>query len=827
MKFSGKRLYLLLFCLTLFTILMTGPAVGAAETRQPTPSNNLSVSLRKRSSLTVTKNGYMRVFYDGTTTYNGSKILIEYYDRQFNLQSSRSLSMELPYWGGFFAGKDAYYLVEGQANKEESDTAEVIRVIKYDTNWKRLGAARITGNADIFGGQVRYPFDYGTVEFTERGDKLYIVTAHEGYVDEQYGQGHQGFLMLQIDTPSMTGSIIKSDLWHSFAQYIDSSDTDFYVLEQSEGSRYTKLTKYDAGTLNSKGSISVLDYGGTRTSAWAISCYASVDGVATSSDHVLGVGTSIDQTKYDSATTDTPHNIYLTVTPMNNFTKEATQVKWLTNYTGGGKSFLGVKLTKVNSNRFMVSWEEADSETAGDADDGLSTSTLHYLFVNGKGELLSKEYTGKMPVSECQPVVNGSQIVYYASDSSTLNFYSIDANTGAASKKTHRSAGVNASWSISGDVLTISGSGSVALTVDNVTRHPISSTANLFWSDNSDTPWSSAIRSQVRKLVISEGITSISENAFSGFEALETIALPKTLTSIPKRAFASCASLKEVTIPSGVKSIGEEAFYNCDKLTKISIPSSVTDIGADILWTGSYWIGSESHVTYAEIYTTYQSPAHKYAEKNDISYRIDLDAAGAKITGLASEYAFTGRDVCPEVSVKIGNTTLPSTEYSVSYSNNTKRGTATVTVDGDWSYYGTLTATFKIVTPDANGSLTPEDSHVTIGGIIYKITNSASQKRSAAVIGVISRKKKSYMIPASVMIGGQNYKVTAIDSKAFAGCKKARKIKLPKTVTKIGSKAFKGTSAKLKVSVPRSKYRKLSKKIRKAGLNKKAKVVKY
>lgn len=57
--------------------------------------------------------------------------------------------MELPLWGGFYAGSDGYYLVEGQTNNKENDSAEVIRVIRYDTNWKRTGAAAITSNPEL------------------------------------------------------------------------------------------------------------------------------------------------------------------------------------------------------------------------------------------------------------------------------------------------------------------------------------------------------------------------------------------------------------------------------------------------------------------------------------------------------------------------------------------------------------------------------------------------------------------------------------------------------------------------------------------------------
>ena len=149
---------------------------------------------------------------------------------------------------------------------------------------------------------------------TETNGTLYIVTGHEGYVDESVGQGHQGFLMIAVDQASMTGKIVSCDLWHSFAQYIKSQSSYLYVLEQSEGSRCTKLSRYDSTTLDEK-TIELLPYGGSRTSVWALNCYASVDGMAVSADSVLCIGTTIDQSQYDNVTSDMPHNLYLTITP--------------------------------------------------------------------------------------------------------------------------------------------------------------------------------------------------------------------------------------------------------------------------------------------------------------------------------------------------------------------------------------------------------------------------------------------------------------------------------------------------------------------------------
>ena len=138
-------------------------------------------------------------------------------------------------------------------------------------------------------------------------------------------------------------------------QYIKSNSSYLYVLEQSEGSRRTQLSRYDSTTLEKK-TIELLSYGGSRTSVWALPCYASVDGMAVSSDNVLCIGTTIDQSKYDNVANDSsiPHNIYLTVTPTSSFSEEATSLRYLTNYTGDGKSFLGVKITKITDDRFMI-----------------------------------------------------------------------------------------------------------------------------------------------------------------------------------------------------------------------------------------------------------------------------------------------------------------------------------------------------------------------------------------------------------------------------------------------------------------------------------------
>lgn len=558
----------------------------------PTAYDNLDISLRKRSKLVNLSDGYMRVFYDN------EKIKIEYYDKQFTLKSKKELGMELPLWGGFYAGSDGcYYVTLGVKNTNESDDAEVIRVIKYDKNWNRIGAASITGNTKLFGGKVRTPFDYGCVEMTEYQGNLYIVTGHEGYVDPTYKQGHQGFLMIRVNQNTMTGEIVQSDLWHSFAQYIETSDNKLYVLEQSEGSRCTILTAYDASTLDSE-SIEVLEYGGKHTSAWAIACYASVDDLAVSSNNILSLGTSIDQSKYESVDEKTSYNIYLAVTPKGNFNKENTKVKWLTNHENDGSSFVGTQIKKINDNRFMISWEEYGKSQSAGTSDLLESSILHYIFVDGNGEKISKEFTASAPISDCHQIVDGSKIIYYASSSNMVNFYSIDTNTGKMDKKVYRVAGEKATWDFSNGTLTISGSGAINVDTEVHYRGAVSSAKSWYSYSSTDNAWKN-IRDKVKKIVIKAGITSIPDKEFTDFD-----------------------NLNEVEIEEGLQSIGKEAFARCSQLKKITIPASVKSIGKSCFNTGSYWIGSGNPVINVTIYAPENSYAIKYAKENGILYQI-------------------------------------------------------------------------------------------------------------------------------------------------------------------------------------------------------------
>ena len=94
---------------------------------------------------------------------------------------------------------------------------------------------------------------------------------------------------------------------------------------------------------------------------------------------------------------------------------------------------------------------------------------------------------------------------------------------------------------------------------------------------------------------------------------------------------------------------------------------------------------------------------------------VNLTFAGTSAKAISTldisaipSYTYTGSAIKPTVTIKDGTNTLKlGTDYTVSYSNNTNAGTATVTINAAGStYYGSTTTTF-IISPAAAPSSVP------------------------------------------------------------------------------------------------------------------------
>lgn len=155
--------------------------------------------------------------------------------------------------------------------------------------------------------------------------------------------------------------------------------------------------------------------------------------------------------------------------------------------------------------------------------------------------------------------------------------------------------------------------------------------------------------SSLTNITVPQSVTYIGVNAFDSCTKLSSITLStNNITSIRPHTFSGCSELSSIVIPDGVTSIQSGAFFNCTKLTSITIPGSVTSIGSNV-FTGC-------------------------TSLNDIRYSGTSESVISALSGyVPTLVTFDYGDKVPEakrmitVSVKTGETlTAPTTIPTVS-----------------------------------------------------------------------------------------------------------------------------------------------------------------
>ena len=146
----------------------------------------------------------------------------------------------------------------------------------------------------------------------------------------------------------------------------------------------------------------------------------------------------------------------------------------------------------------------------------------------------------------------------------------LSVNVSIALGATSGTCGNNALWSYdaSTTTLTISGSGA---------------TSNFGVSVSKRVPWYS-YKSNIKKVIVEDGITSLGQLIFYNLTALTSVSLPSTLKVIDGGtlnygAFRECTALKTITLPEGIETIGAMAFRGCTALQSVRFPNTLTNLG--------------------------------------------------------------------------------------------------------------------------------------------------------------------------------------------------------------------------------------------------------
>ena len=384
---------------------------------------------------------------DGTFTRVenvGTGVAVEIYSSELQFVSGKIMDMELPIYGGYYCGSDSHFLIFGQANPNEDNNLEVIRVVRYDRNWKR------TGSASLYGGNTTVPFDAGAVRCSEYGGYLYIHTAHEMYATTD-GINHQANLTMNVRISDMTltearyqvANRYRGYVSHSFNQFIRTDGGTLVTVDHGDAHpRSVVLMRYFApagqDSFTEEKQVVISSTSGSLTYRWQAVEYVDVLSIAgESGSNDTGVslgGFEVSDTAYLIAGNTVSQggdydpagqrNIFVSATAKDNFTVAGTKINYLTNYTADAAVEVGnPQFVKVNANKYAVLWMENRS--------------LRCAFVDGNGNLLGDIITAGGVVSDCVPSVSGNRLIWYVTSNSGPAFMVMDLDDPAGLTHQH------------------------------------------------------------------------------------------------------------------------------------------------------------------------------------------------------------------------------------------------------------------------------------------------------------------------------------------------------------------------------------------------------
>lgn len=148
---------------------------------------------------------------------------------------------------------------------------------------------------------------------------------------------------------------------------------------------------------------------------------------------------------------------------------------------------------------------------------------------------------------------------------------------------------------------------------------------------------------------------------------------------------------------------------------------------------GGYTVQYNKTPVSAGSYTATVKGTGEYEGTILYSFRIEKLTLTETMVEDIADQIYTGRAIKPGVTLKTGDNVIDSGNYSVSYRNNTKAGTATVKITGKGNCQGTVEKTFEILPKSV------EDLKVSVAACVYsgrelapKVTVSDGKKKLSA-----------------------------------------------------------------------------------------------
>lgn len=347
---------------------------------------------------------------------SGSAPMVETYRADGSCAGIKEIPLELAFASAFYYTDDHYFICFGQNNKEENNSKEVYRVVKYDHDWNRLGAASITGGES---GTIT-PYRSTThTGMAVNGDLLVLHTSRLRYTSSD-GLNHQSNFTAKIrlsDMKVLSTSALFPDnhVSHSFAQYV-AFDGD-QVVYADHGDAYPRSfvinAEGDYGNWSSCAEHSLFTFTGKIGDN---TTNADPGGLGISADNYLFLAASAPQK--GSGESEKEQNLFLAVTPKSGFPNGKTQITWLTDFSGGNEWVVFPIFVQLNNNTFVAMWQSTTTTKDGNFN---VYGDFCYAVFDGEGNQVGPTVTleGYM-VPGTDPLVEGNTISWVRPDRSTL-----------------------------------------------------------------------------------------------------------------------------------------------------------------------------------------------------------------------------------------------------------------------------------------------------------------------------------------------------------------------------------------------------------------------
>ena len=293
------------------------------------------------------------------------------------------------------------------------------------------------------------------------------------------------------------------------------------------------------------------------------------------------------------------------------------------------------------------------------------------------------------------------------------------------------------------------------------------------------------------------------DNLFGNCYYLMKVTLPKSVDRISEGMFINCQMLAGVEIPQGAESIDPSAFASCYRFTTVIIPNSVTSIGmsafsacslSDIYFTGTeaQWNSiSKSAETIAAM--SKATIHYEYKPSNPDDGDNDNNSGDGDNSGDGNT---PGGDNSGDGNTPGGdNSGDGNTPGGGNSGDGNTPGGGNNSTEGDASGSGGNSENSENQTAE-QPALGKEKTFV-IDQVTYKVTVVGEEVE----LITSASKVKNVTIDTVTGIDGITYKVTSIGSKAMQNNKNMTGLAIGANVKTIGANAFSGCSKLKKVSI--------------------------